>query len=146
MTIWGNHSATQYPDLFNAKVNGTAAISLIDQGWYENDFIPTVQQRGAAIIKARGASSAASAANAAIGHMRSWALGTEGDDWVSMGVYSDGSYGITEDLIYSFPCRCEGGDWKIVQGAEVGDFSRDRMQATEQELIEERDAVQHLLP
>ncbi|HEY7775194.1 MAG TPA: malate dehydrogenase [Kineobactrum sp.] len=146
MTIWGNHSATQYPDLFNAKVNGTAAISLVEQDWYENDFIPTVQQRGAAIIKARGASSAASAANAAIGHMRSWALGTEGDDWVSMGVYSDGSYGITEGLIYSFPCRCKGGDWEIVQGAEVGDFSRARMQATEQELTEERDAVQHLLP
>ncbi|PLW83253.1 malate dehydrogenase [Kineobactrum sediminis] len=146
MTIWGNHSATQYPDLFNAKVKGTAAISLIDQDWYENDFIPTVQQRGAAIIKARGASSAASAANAAIGHMRSWALGTEGDDWVSMGVYSDGSYGITEGLIYSFPCRCKGGDWEIVQGADVGDFSRAKMQATEQELTEERDAVQHLLP
>jgi malate dehydrogenase len=146
MTIWGNHSATQYPDLFNAKVNGKAAIELVDQQWYENDFIPTVQQRGAAIIKARGASSAASAANAAIGHMRSWALGTEGDDWVSMGVYSDGSYGIAEGLIYSFPCRCSDGDWSIVPGAEVGEFSRAKMAATEKELTEERDAVQHLLP
>lgn len=146
MTIWGNHSATQYPDLFNAKVDGKPAIDLIDQSWYESDFIPTVQQRGAAIIKARGASSAASAANAAIDHMRSWALGTEGDDWVSMGVYSDGSYGIAEGLIYSFPCRCKNGDWEIVQTAEVGDFSREKMSATEQELAEERDAVKHLLP
>jgi malate dehydrogenase len=146
MTIWGNHSATQYPDLFNAEVSGKKAISLVDQGWYENEFIPTVQQRGAAIIKARGASSAASAANAAIDHMRSWALGTEGDDWVSMGVYSDGSYDIAEGLIYSFPCRCKNGSWEIVQGVEVGDFSRLKMQATEQELAEERDAVKHLLP
>lgn len=146
MTVWGNHSATQYPDLFNTKVKGEAAIGLVEQGWYENEFIPTVQQRGAAIIKARGASSAASAANAAIGHMRSWALGTDGDDWVSMGVYSDGSYGITEGLIYSFPCRCNKGDWSIVQGLEVGDFSQGRMEATQQELTEERDAVQHLLP
>lgn len=146
MTIWGNHSATQYPDLFNAKVNGKPAIDLIDQAWYENDFIPTVQQRGAAIIKARGASSAASAANAASDHMRSWALGTEGDDWVSMGVYSDGSYGIAEGLIYSFPCRCKDGDWTIVQGVDVGDFSREKMSATEKELAEERDAVKHLLP
>lgn len=145
MTIWGNHSATQYPDLFNAKVNGESAIDLVDQAWFEEDFIPTVQQRGAAIIKARGASSAASAANAAIGHMRSWALGTEGDDWVSMGVYSDGSYGIAEGLIYSFPCRCCNGDWVIVQDADINDFSRAKMQATEQELIEERDAVAHLL-
>jgi malate dehydrogenase len=146
MTIWGNHSATQYPDLFNAEVSGEKAISLIDQSWYESDFIPTVQQRGAAIIKARGASSAASAANAAIDHMRSWALGTEGNDWVSMGVYSDGSYDIAKGLIYSFPCRCQNGDWEIVQGVEVGDFSRQKMQATEKELAEERDAVQHLLP
>jgi malate dehydrogenase len=145
MTIWGNHSATQYPDLFNAKVNGQTAIDMVDQGWYEDDFIPTVQQRGAAIIKARGASSAASAANAAIGHMRSWALGTEGDDWVSMGVYSDGSYGIAEGLIYSFPCRCCNGDWVIVQDADINEFSRAKMTATEQELIEERDAVAHLL-
>jgi len=146
MTIWGNHSATQYPDLFNARVNGKPAITLVDQQWYESEFIPVVQQRGAAIIKARGASSAASAANAAIGHMRSWALGTDGDDWVSMGVCSDGSYGIQKGLIYSFPCRCSKGEWTIVPGVEVGAFSRTRMSATEQELAEERDAVQHLLP
>jgi len=145
MTVWGNHSATQYPDLFNTQVKGKAAIGLVEQDWYENDFIPTVQQRGAAIIKARGASSAASAANAAIGHMRNWVLGTDGDDWVSMGVYSDGSYGITEGLIYSFPCRCNDGQWSIVQGLDVGDFSRERMDATQRELTEERDAVQHLL-
>ena len=146
MTVWGNHSATQYPDLFNASVDGKPAIDLVEQDWYENDFIPTVQQRGAAIIKARGASSAASAANAAIDHVRNWALGTQGDDWVSMGVYSDGSYGITEGLIYSFPCRCADGDWSIVQGVEVGQFSQTRMEATQQELTEERDAVAHLLP
>ena len=146
MTVWGNHSATQYPDLFNASVDGKSAIDLVEQDWYENDFIPTVQQRGAAIIKARGASSAASAANAAIDHVRNWALGTQGDDWVSMGVYSDGSYGITEGLIYSFPCRCADGDWSIVQGVEVGQFSQTRMEATQQELTEERDAVAHLLP
>lgn len=146
MTIWGNHSATQYPDLFNAKVNGEKAIDMVDMDWYESDFIPTVQQRGAAIIKARGASSAASAANAAIDHMRSWALGTEGDDWVSMGVYSDGSYGIEKGLIYSFPCRCKNGAWEIVQGVEVGEFSQAKMKATEAELAEERDGVAHLLP
>jgi malate dehydrogenase len=146
MTVWGNHSATQFPDLFNTRVSGDVAISLVDQAWYEAEFIPTVQQRGAAIIAARGASSAASAANAAIDHMRNWALGTEGDDWVSMGIYSDGSYGITEGLIYSFPCRCSNGEWEIVQGLEIGDFSREKMQATQQELTEERDAVQHLLP
>ena len=146
MTIWGNHSATQYPDLHEAKINGKPAIDMIDQAWYEADFIPTVQQRGAAIIKARGASSAASAANAAIAHMRSWALGTAEGDWVSMGVYSDGSYGITEGLIYSFPCVCKDGDWEIVQGLEINDFSRAKMTATQEELTEERDAVQHLLP
>ena len=146
MTIWGNHSATQYPDLHEAKVKGQPAIDMVDQTWYETDFIPTVQQRGAAIISARGASSAASAANAAIAHMRSWALGTTEGDWVSMGVYSDGSYGIAEGLIYSFPCTCAGGDWTIVQGLEINDFSRAKMTATEQELTEERDAVQHLLP
>ena len=146
MTVWGNHSATQYPDLFNTRVDGKAAMELVDQDWYEGEFIPTVQQRGAAIIAARGASSAASAANAAIDHMRNWVLGTPGDDWVSMGIYSDGSYGITEGLIYSFPCRCNDGAWEIVQGLEINDFSRARMQATEQELTEERDAVQHLLP
>ena len=146
MTIWGNHSATQYPDLHHTKVNGKTAIDLVEQDWYEADFIPTVQQRGAAIIAARGASSAASAANAAISHMRTWALGTAEGDWASMGIYSDGSYGITEGLIYSFPCVCKDGDWSIVQGLEINDFSRGKMQATEQELTEERDAVQHLLP
>ena len=146
MTIWGNHSATQYPDIHQTKVNGSAAIDMVDQTWYEEEFIPVVQQRGAAIIKARGASSAASAANAAIAHMRSWALGTAEGDWVSMGVYSDGSYGITQGLIYSFPCVCKDSDWEIVQGLEINDFSRAKMSATEQELTEERDAVQHLLP
>ena len=146
MTIWGNHSATQYPDLYNTLVNGKPAMDLVDQAWLEGDFIPTVQQRGAAIIKARGASSAASAANAAIGHMRTWALGTAEGDWVSMGVYSDGSYGIEKGLIYSFPCTCANGDWSIVQGVEVGEFSQAKMKATEQELREERDGVAHLLP
>jgi malate dehydrogenase len=146
MTVWGNHSSTQYPDLHHAQVHGRSAVEQVDQAWYENDFIPTVQQRGAAIIKARGASSAASAANAAIDHMRDWALGTDADDWVSMGVYSDGSYGIAEGLIYSFPCRCRDGAWEIVQDLPVNDFSSARMQATEQELTEERDAVADLLP
>ena len=146
MTIWGNHSATQYPDLHHAKVDGQSAIDLVDQDWYENQFIPTVQQRGAAIIKARGASSAASAANAAIAHMWTWVKGSESGDWVSMGVYSDGSYGISEGLIYSFPCICEAGDWKIVQGLDINSFSRDKMSATEQELTEEKECVAHLLP
>ncbi|WP_020415214.1 malate dehydrogenase [Microbulbifer sp. ANSA001] len=146
MTIWGNHSSTQYPDLHQVKVSGTPAMDKVEQDWYENDFIPTVQQRGAAIIKARGASSAASAANAAIDHMRDWALGTAEGDWTSMAVYSDGSYGIQEGLIYSFPCTCKGGDWEIVQGVEINEFSREKMAATEQELAEERDAVAHLLP
>ncbi len=146
MTIWGNHSATQYPDLFHAKVNGEAATTLIDQTWYKETFIPEVQQRGAAIIAARGASSAASAANAAIDHMRTWALGSAANDWVSMGIYSDGSYGIAEGLIYSFPVTCSNGDWTIVQGLEIDAFSQEKMDATEKELTEERDAVQHLLP
>ena len=146
MTIWGNHSATQYPDLFHAKVNGEAATTLIDQAWYKETFIPEVQQRGAAIIAARGASSAASAANAAIDHMRTWALGSATNDWVSMGIYSDGSYGIAEGLIYSFPVTCSNGDWTIVQGLEIDAFSQEKMDATEKELTEERDAVQHLLP
>ncbi|MBQ25477.1 malate dehydrogenase [Alcanivorax sp.] len=146
MLIWGNHSSTQYPDLHHCEVDGKVAIDQVEQDWYESNYIPTVQQRGAAIIKARGASSAASAANAAVDHMRSWALGTDEGDWVSMGIYSDGSYGIQEGLIYSFPCTCKDGDWTIVQGLEVNDFSRGKMQATEQELAEERDAVSHLLP
>ncbi|MET0377496.1 MAG: malate dehydrogenase [Spongiibacteraceae bacterium] len=146
MTIWGNHSSTQYPDLFHTKVKGKVAIDQIDQAWYKETFIPAVQQRGAAIIAARGASSAASAANAAIDHMRTWALGTEGDNWVSMGVYSDGSYGIQKGLIYSFPVRCKGGKWEIVQGLAIDAFSQEKMKATEKELAEERDAVKHLLP
>ena len=146
MTIWGNHSSTQYPDLHHCEVDGKVAVDQVEQDWYEGTYIPEVQQRGAAIIKARGASSAASAANAAVDHMRSWALGTAEGDWVSMGIYSDGSYGIQEGLIYSYPCTCKDGDWTIVQGLEVNDFSRSRMQATEQELAEERDAVSHLLP
>ncbi|MDX2374025.1 malate dehydrogenase [Psychrobacter sp. PP-21] len=147
MTIWGNHSSTQYPDLTAATVNGKPALELVDRDWYENTYIPEVQQRGAAIIKARGASSAASAANAAIAHMRTWALGTDENDWVSMGVYSNGEYGIAEGLIYSFPCTCTNGDWSIVDGVDVSsDFSKEKMAATEQELSEERDAVAHLLP
>ncbi len=146
LTIWGNHSSTQYPDIHHALVDATPAMGLVDQNWYEQDFIPKVQKRGAAIIDARGASSAASAANAAIFHMRDWALGTAEGDWTSMGVYSDGSYGIEKGLIYSFPCVCENGNWEIVQGVEVNDFSRTRMTATEQELQEERDAVKDLLP
>ncbi|MGP4716304.1 malate dehydrogenase [Psychrobacter sp. T6-6] len=147
MIIWGNHSSTQYPDLTACTVNGKPALDLVDRDWYEGTYIPEVQQRGAAIIKARGASSAASAANAAIAHMRTWALGTDENDWVSMGVYSNGEYGIAEGLIYSFPCTCTNGDWSIVDGVDVSsDFSKEKMAATEQELSEERDAVAHLLP
>ena len=147
MTIWGNHSSTQYPDLTSATVNGKPALDLVDREWYEATDIPEVQQRGAAIIKARGASSAASAANAAIAHVRTWALGTDENDWVSMGVYSNGEYGIAEGLIYSFPVTCKNGDWSIVDGVDVSsDFSKEKMAATEQELSEERDAVAHLLP
>lgn len=144
LCIWGNHSATQYPDIHRASVAGERAMSMIDMDWYTADFIPTVQQRGAAIIEARGASSAASAANAAIDHMRDWVLGT--DSVVSMGVYSDGSYGVAEGLIYSFPVTCQGGDWSIVQGVEINGFSQEKIDATETELTEERDAVAHLLP
>ncbi|NCF44115.1 MAG: malate dehydrogenase [Proteobacteria bacterium] len=144
LCIWGNHSATQYPDIHRASVAGEDAMSMIDMDWYTGDFIPTVQQRGAAIIEARGASSAASAANAAIDHMRDWALGS--DTVLSMGVYSDGSYGVAEGLIYSFPVTCSNGDWSIVQGLEINAFSQEKMAATETELTEERDAVAHLLP
>ena len=145
MIIWGNHSATQYPDIHHCTVAGTAATSLVDQDWVTGDFIPTVQQRGAAIIKARGLSSAASAANAAIEHMRDWALGTDGQI-VSMGIHSDGSYGVAEGLIYSFPVTCENGQYTIVQGLEINAFSQDLMDKTETELSEERDAVASLLP
>jgi len=142
MTIWGNHSATQYPDLFHTKVKGQNAAEMIDdQEWLENDFIPTVQKRGAAIIKARGLSSAASAANAAIDHMHDWALGTPEGDWVSMSVPSDGSYGAPEGIITSFPCTCADGDYSIVQGLEIDGFSRGKIDASNAELVSERDTV-----
>ena len=146
MTIWGNHSATQYPDVFNAEIGGKSVASIVgDQNWIENAFIPTVQQRGKAIIEARGLSSAASAANAAIDHVHDWVLGTPAGDSVSMAVCSDGSYGIPEGIIAGFPCTCEGGKWSIVQGLRVNDFSRGRIDATASELSEEADAVKHLL-
>lgn len=144
MVVWGNHSATQYPDISAATVEGKPVVELVDNDWYVREFIPVVQQRGAAIIKARGASSAASAASAAIDHMRSWAMGSNGQ-WVSMGVYSAGnSYGIDEDIMYSFPIVCENGEWKEIPGMAISDFSRGMMQATEKELIGERDAIAHL--
>ena len=145
MTVWGNHSATQYPDINQATVDGKAASDLVDQDWLANEFIPVVQQRGAAIIKARGASSAASAASAAIDHMRDWALGTPDGDWVSMAIPADGSYGIEPGIIYSYPVRCSGGNFEIVQGLPIDDFSRERMHATETELREERAAIADLL-
>ncbi len=145
MTIWGNHSSTQYPDVSYALIDDKPAMDLVDQDWVVNEFIPTVQQRGAAIIKARGLSSAASAASAAIDHIRDWALGTPGDDWTSMAVPADGSYGIEPGVIYSFPCRCSKGRYEIVQDLEISDFSRERMTITDQELREERAAVAGLL-
>jgi malate dehydrogenase len=145
MVVWGNHSATQYPDISFATVDGQPARDKVDDSWYVNDFIPTVQQRGAAIIKARGASSAASAASAAVNHMRDWAMGTDGR-WVSMAVHSAGnSYGIDEDIIYSFPIVCENGQWKEVGGLQISDFSRERMKATEKELLTEKAAIADLL-
>jgi len=145
MTIWGNHSATQYPDLFHAEVNGKVAADVIDdQSWLENDFIPTVQQRGAAIIEARGLSSAASAANAAIDHVRTWVMGTSEGDWVSMAIPSDGSYGVPEGLLSSFPVTTSDGTYSIVQGLDHNDFSQARIDATVNELIEERDTVAEL--
>jgi malate dehydrogenase len=145
MTIWGNHSATQYPDISQCTVKGQAATGLVDQGWYRDTFIPDVQQRGAAIIKARGASSAASAASSAIDHMRDWALGTAEGDWVSMAVPADGSYGISEGVIYSYPCVCKNGDYEIVQGLPIDEFSRGKMDATDKELREERASIEDLL-
>ncbi|MBS36821.1 MAG: malate dehydrogenase [Thiotrichales bacterium] len=145
MTIWGNHSATQYPDLHHATVAGKPAMSLVDQAWVESDFIPKVQKRGAAIIEARGASSAASAAYAALAHMRDWEFGSADDDWVSMGIPSDGSYGIAEGLVYSYPVTCTGGGYEIVQGLDINDFSQACMDTTRVELEEERDAVSDLL-
>lgn len=145
IAVWGNHSATQYPDLFNAEIDGVnVAAQVNDQAWVESNFIPTVQQRGAAIIEARGLSSAASAANAALDHMRDWIHGSNGN-WVSMGVPSDGSYGIPEGVIYGFPCVCENGEYKIVQGLNISEFARARMDKTLNELQEEAAAVAHLL-
>jgi malate dehydrogenase len=146
MTIWGNHSATQYPDVFHAEVGGKSAFEAVgqDQAWLADEFIPTVQKRGAAVIKARGLSSAASAANAAVGHMRTWALGTAGDDWASMAVVSDGSYGVAEGLISSFPCTTANGEYSIVGGLDIDDFSRERIDASVAELASERDAVSQL--
>ena len=146
MTIWGNHSATQYPDVFHAEAGGRPAFEAVgsDHAWLESEFIPTVQQRGAAIIKARGLSSAASAANAAVDHVRSWALGTPDGDWVSMAIVSDGSYGVAEGLISSFPCTCRDGSYEIVQGLDIDDFSRARIDKSVAELAEERDAVRQL--
>jgi malate dehydrogenase len=144
MIIWGNHSSTQYPDIHHARVKGKNALALVEQQWFADQFIFTVQQRGAAIIEARGQSSAASAANAAVDQMKAWALGTQDGDWVSMAVCSDGSYGIEEGLIYSFPVTVNNGEFSIVQGLDVNKFSRERMKITEYELIEERDAVKHL--
>ncbi len=143
--IWGNHSATQYPDLHHATVAGKPALSLVDDAWYKETFIPTVQQRGAAIIKARGASSAASAGSSAIDHVRDWVMGTPAGEWVSMGIPSDGSYGIPEGVIYGYPVTCKNGQYEIVQGLAINDFSRARMEATHKELLEERDGVKDLL-
>lgn len=145
LTIWGNHSSTQYPDISHATIAGQAASESVDDSWYKDIFIPTVQKRGAAIIEARGASSAASAANAAIAHVRTWEMGTDDGDWVSMAIPSDGSYDIEEGLIYSFPCTCVNGEYKIVQGLDIDEFSRQKMDATMAELKEERDEVKDLL-
>ena len=145
MSIWGNHSATQYPDIRHALILGSPATELVDDAWIVDNFIPTVQQRGAAIIKARGASSAASAASAAVDHMRTWVHGTPENDWVSMAIPSDGSYGINDELIYSYPVTCSDGHYEIVQALEIDEFSQARMSETEQELLEERDGVRDLL-
>jgi malate dehydrogenase len=143
--IWGNHSATQYPDLHHATVDGKPAIPTVGEGWFRETFIPTVQQRGAAVIKARGSSSAASAGSAALDHVHDWLLGSRDGDWVSMGVPSDGSYGIPEGVVYSYPVTCKNGKYSIVQGLEIGEFSRQKMQATHKELLEERDGVKDLI-
>ena len=145
MSIWGNHSATQYPDIRHALILGSPATELVDHAWVVDNFIPTVQQRGAAIIKARGASSAASAASAAVDHVRTWVQGTPENDWVSMAVPSDGSYGINDELIYSYPVTCSDGHYEIVQALEIDEFSQVRMSETEQELLEEREGVRDLL-
>lgn len=144
LCIWGNHSTTQYPDLHHTTVAGKAALELVDQDWYEKEYIPRVAKRGAEVINARGASSAASAANAALEHMRDWVSGSPADDWLSMAVSSDGSYGVPEGLVYSFPVTCRNGNYEIVQGIEINDFSRSKMQATQKELEEEREAIKHM--
>jgi malate dehydrogenase len=145
MIVWGNHSATQHPDIAHCTVGGKPAKSLVDTGWYRDEFIPAIQQRGAAVIKARGSSSAASAASAAIDHMRDWALGTPDGDWVSMAVPADGSYGIAEGVMYSYPVTCKDGRYTVVHGLAIDDFCRERMDATHRELLEERDGVKDLL-
>ncbi len=145
MIVWGNHSSTQVPDLSHATVDGKAATELVDKSWVKDDFIPTVQKRGAAIIEARGASSAASAASAAVDHMRDWAHGTPEDDWVSMSIPSDGSYGVEEGIIYSFPVTVKNGSYEVVQGLDNSEFVQEKMKATEEELVGERDAVEHLI-
>jgi len=144
VTIWGNHSSTQYPDIHHATVKGKSAIEMVDQTWYKDTFIPTVQQRGAAIIKARGASSAASAASAAVDHMHDWALGTAEGEWTSMAIPSDGSYGIAPGVIYGYPVTIKNGQYAIVKNLEINPFSRERMDATDKELREERAGVEHL--
>jgi malate dehydrogenase len=146
MTIWGNHSATQYPDVYNATVDGNPAAKAVnDDAWIEHTFIPTVQKRGAAIIEARGLSSAASAANAAIDHIRDWVHGTPAGDWVSMGIPSDGSYGISEGILFGYPVKCSGGRFEIVKGLEHNEFAKGKIAATRKELLEERSAIEHLL-
>ena len=144
IAVWGNHSSTMFPDLFHAEVDGKPALELVDMDWYEKEFIPTVAQRGAAIIQARGASSAASAANAAIEHIRDWALGTPEGDWVSMAIPSDGSYGVPEGIVYSFPVTARGGKYEIVQGLEINEFARKRMEITAKELLDEMEQVKAL--
>jgi malate dehydrogenase len=145
MTVWGNHSPTQYPDIFHAKVKGQNAAEVVsDQEWLENDFLPTVQKRGAAVIEARGASSAASAANAAVDHVRDWVMGTSDGDWVSMGIPSDGSYGVEEGVIFGYPVTCSGGSYEIVQGLDLNDFSKSRLDVTVNELKDERETVKQL--
>ncbi len=146
LCIWGNHSTTQYPDVSHARINGKPVLEVVDTDWYRSEYIPRVAKRGAEIIAARGASSAASAANAALEHMRDWALGSKENDWVSMAIPSDGSYGIPEGLVYSFPVVCENGKYEIVQNLEIDDFSQSMIKATQQELEEERDMVKHLFP
>lgn len=144
LTVWGNHSVTQYPDLYHAKISGTAALKLVEEEWYRNEYIPAVQKRGASVIDARGASSAASAANAAIQHMHDWVSGTPKDDWTSMGVVSDGSYDISAGLVYSFPVRCHAGSWEIVRGLELNDYSRKMLDQSAAELRQEQNAVEKL--